>query len=148
MQPEELFASVFVLVVLSGVFIVVMGLRQRTQQLEMQHRERMAMIERGLTPFDERRSAPGMGAVSAAGFRRGPTSRATPLGIVVIAVGLGLMSIVSIAGGSPEVGVGLGGAIVVVGAAFVAIGMLARMHSTESPPLPPPLPPDTRDPSM
>jgi hypothetical protein len=75
-------------------------------------------------------------------------SRAIPLGIVVVAVGLGLMSIVSIAGGSPEVGVGLGGAIVVVGAAFVAIGLLARMHSAEGPAPPPPLPPDTRDPSM
>ena len=146
MQPEELFASVFVLVVLSGVFIVVMGLRQRTQQLEMQHRERMAMIERGLTPFDERRLAPGMGAAGAAGFRRGPTSRATPLGIVVIAVGLGLMSIVSIVGESPEVGVGLGGAIVVVGAAFIAIGLMARAQSSDH--TAPPLPPDPRDPSM
>jgi hypothetical protein len=146
MQAAELFASVFVLVVLSGVFIVVMGLRQRTQQLEMQHRERMAMIERGLAPFDERRPPPGMGAVSAAGFRRGPTSRTTPLGIVVVAVGLGLMSIVSIAGGSPEVGVGLGGAIVVVGAAFIAIGMLARAQSSDV--TPPPLPPEPRDPAM
>lgn len=128
MQAEELFAAVFVLVVLSGVFIVVMGLRQRTQQLEMQHRERMAMIERGLVPFDERRTF-GEALDGGLGRRRGPSSRATPLGIVVVAVGLGLMSIVSIAGGAPEVGVGLGGAIAIVGAAFIAVGLLARSQT-------------------
>jgi hypothetical protein len=128
MQAEELFAAVFVLVVLSGVAIVVLGLRQRTQQLEMQHRERMAMIERGLVPFDERRTF-GEALDVGVARRRGPASRATPLGIVVVAIGLGLMSIVSIAGEAPEVGVGLGGAIAIVGAAFIAIGLMARSET-------------------
>jgi hypothetical protein len=30
----------------AGVLIIFLGLRQRSQQLEMHHRERMAMIER------------------------------------------------------------------------------------------------------
>ena len=47
MSPE-LFAALFVVAMFAGVFIVYLGLRQRGQQLEMQHRERMAMIEKGL----------------------------------------------------------------------------------------------------
>ena len=52
MQPEELFALVFVVGMFTGVFIVFMGLKQRSQQLEMRHRERMAMIERGQIPLE------------------------------------------------------------------------------------------------
>lgn len=146
MQPEELFASVFVLVVFSGVLIVFMGLRQRSQQLEMHHRERMAMIERGMVPVDERHPSLGPAPAGVMGTRRGAPSRALSLGIVVVAIGLGLMSIVSIAGGAPETGVGLGGAIVIVGAAFIAIGLMARTHPPEA--VPPPVPPMPRDPSV
>lgn len=140
MTPEELFASVFVLVVLSGVFIVVMGLRQRSQQLEMQHRERMAMIERGMVPAPE--FTPGRGPrhpVNMAG------SRGLSLGIVIVAFGLGLMTLISIAAESPEVGVGVGGAIAILGAAFIvrAIVMRSEMVSGSSSTQAPPLPPDS-----
>lgn len=135
MSPE-LFAGVFILVVFSGVFIVYMGLRQRSQQLEMQHRERMAMIERGLTPTAEQ--------IYGHGHRgpRGPVaSRSMSLGIVIVAFGLALMSIISIAAESPEVGVGLGGAVAIVGAAFVVNSLIARSQ-TQGPQLPPPPPGD------
>ena len=55
MQSEELFAIVFVLGMFAGVFIIFLGLRQRSQQLEMHHRERMAMIERGQIPLADPR---------------------------------------------------------------------------------------------
>ncbi len=135
MQAEELFASVFVLVVFSGVFIVVMGLRQRSQQLEMQHKERMAMIERGLVPgpADPFSHGDGRTVVSRPGF----SPRAMSLGIVVVAVGLGLMSIISIAGESPEIGIGVGGAIAIIGAAFIISSLVARTQA-QPPPMPPP----------
>lgn len=48
MEPEQLlFAVVFVIGMFAGVLVIFMALRQRALQLEMQHRERMAMIERG-----------------------------------------------------------------------------------------------------
>jgi len=49
--------------------------------------------------------------------------RSMSLGIVVVA--LGLMSIISIAGGSPEVGISIGGAITIVGAAFIINSLVA-----------------------
>lgn len=121
MEAEGLFALVFVIGMFSGLLIVFMGLRQRSQQLEMQHRERMAMIERGQIPLDPplRRRTASRGDVTAG-------SRSISLGIVVIAVGLALMSIVGIAGESPSVGVGIGGAIMIVGGGFVAIGLVRR----------------------
>jgi hypothetical protein len=101
----------------------------------MQHKERMAMIERGMVPGPEDSFSQGGGrAVS-----RGPgfSTRSMSLGIVVVAIGLGLMSIISIAGEAPEIGVGVGGAFVVVGAAFIVSSLVGR-HQPPPPMMPPP----------
>jgi len=103
MSPE-LFAAVFVLGMFSGVFIIFMGLKQRSQQLEMLHRERMAMIERGQIPLSDpdhhdRRVVINTGAA--------PSSRSLSMGIIVVGLGLALMTIISVAGESPEVGIGV-----------------------------------------
>jgi hypothetical protein len=121
MQPEELFSTVFVVAMFCGVFIIFMGLRQRSQQLEMRHRERMAMIERGQVPSSDsrdfgRRIAP----------REGGSSMAMSLGIMIIGLGLALTFIIGIAGDSPEVGVGIGGAIAIVGGAFIVRSLVVR----------------------
>lgn len=134
MHPEELFAAVFVLVVFAGVLIVFMGLRQRSQQLEMQHKERMAMIERGMVPGPE--DILGQGGQRVVASRAGFSTRSMSLGIIVVAIGLGLMSIISIAGESPETGVGVGGAIAIIGAAFIVNSLVGRNQ-----PPPPMLPP-------
>lgn len=121
MQPEELFATVFVIAMFLGVFIVFLGLRQRSQQLEMRHRERMAMIERGQIPLSE----PSGGPIG----RRVPqarSSRSLSVGIITVGLGLALMTIISIAAESPEVGVGVGGAVAVLGSAFIIRSLVAR----------------------
>jgi len=130
MSPE-LFAMIFVLVVFAGVFIVFMGLRQRSHHLEMLHRERMALIERGIVPGPEDGFAhgghrPGTG-------RQGYSTRSMSLGIIVVAIGLGLMTIISVAGEAPETGIGVGGAIAIVGAAFIVNSLVNRGQSTPSP---------------
>ena len=124
MQAEELFATVFVLAMFAGVFIVYLGLRQRSLQLEMRHRERMAMIERGQIPLEEKISV-------AAGQRAGArsalaSSRSLSFGIITIGLGLALMTIIGIAGDSAEIGVGVGGAIAVIGAAFIVRSLVVR----------------------
>ena len=121
MQSDELFAVVFVLGMFAGVFIIYLGLRQRSQQLEMHHRERMAMIEKGQIPladpeaFHARRVAP---------LTR--PSRSLSIGIVIVGLGLGMMTIISVAGESPEVGIGVGGAIAILGASFIVHAMVVR----------------------
>ena len=141
MDPQELFVVVFVAGMFAGVLVILMAMRQRSQQLEMLHRERMAMIERGQNP------AP---AVDQSDWRRSsptPGARSLSLGIVVVALGLALMTIVSIAGGAPEAGVGIGGAIAIVGIGFIVNSQVSR-HMPPSSTLPPagtpPLPPSDR----
>ena len=130
MQPEELFAGVFSLVVLSGVFIVVMGLRQRSLQLEMRHKERMAMIERGMTPVAESPLAVGDPAVRGSAG----SSRFMTLGILIVAFGFGLATVIAVAGESPETGIGLGGGIAILGAAFIVNSMVSRGQTHHTPP--------------
>ena len=55
-----------------------------------------------------------------------PTSRSLSLGIIVVGLGLALMTIISIAGESPESGIGIGGAIAILGGAFIVRSMVVR----------------------
>ena len=138
---EEWFGFVFILGMFSGVFIIYLGLKQRSQQLEMHHRERMAMIERGQIPLAD---------PEALHVRRipnvGPSSRYLSVGIIVVGLGLALATIIGIAGESPEVGIGVGGAIAILGGAFIVRSIIVR----SDPPTPgadptrPPTLPDNR----
>ena len=138
MHQEELFALVFTMGMFAGVFIIYLGLRQRSQQLEMRHRERMAMIERGQIPLSQ--------PSSRAPYGRGldgdaATSRSLSLGIIVVGLGLALMTIISIAGDSPEVGVGIGGAIAILGGAFIVRSLIVRSPVAAPTQHVPPVPP-------
>ena len=140
MQGEDLFIFVFVVGIIAGVIVILMAMRQRSLQLEMQHRERMAMIERGQVPVDLP-AVHRLGGVQPHLIRRPATgSRSMSLGIIVTALGLGVMTIISVAGGSPEIGVGIGGAIVILGVAFITNSLVSR--NDVSAPAPPPQPDD------
>ena len=122
MRGEELFAMVFVTAMFLGVFIIFLGLRQRSQQLEMRHRERMAMIERGLIPLSE----PTGGPVGRRMPHQARTSRSLSIGIVTVGLGLALMTIIGIAAESPAVGIGTGGAVALLGGSFIVRSLVAR----------------------
>jgi hypothetical protein len=114
MEPEALLiAMVFVFGMFAGVFLIFLALRARSEGLERQHRERMAMIERGHIPTTE----PQISRAS---------SRSLSLGIIIVGMGLALMTIISIAGATPDVGIGIGGAIVIIGAAFIVRSLVVR----------------------
>jgi hypothetical protein len=128
MDAQELLAAIFIAGMFSGVFVIFLAMRQRAEVLQMQHRERMAMIERGQVPLADGVSRGSSNAAS---------SRSMSLGIIVIGLGMALMTIVSIAGGSPEAGVGVGGAIVILGAAFIVRSLVVKTAppSTTLPPV-------------
>jgi hypothetical protein len=145
MQVEELFAMVFSIGIFAGVFIVYLGLRQRSQLLEMRHRERMAMIERGQIPLSEPSGmAPSGRRIDGSAA---PASRSLSLGIIVVGLGLALATIISIAGQSPETGVGVGGAIAILGGAFIVRSLFASSGPGSAfrsvPPVPPVDPDDS-----
>jgi len=91
--------------------------RSRVRELEV--RERIAMIERGLLPPPE---------VDPRGFDRAmdrfdryrdrSTVRHRRAGITLIGVGFGLMLLIGVAGDSMSSGIGVGGFLVIMGLAF------------------------------
>jgi hypothetical protein len=105
-----------------GVFIIFLGLRQRSLQLEMRHRERMAMIERGQIPLTE----PPSGGPPSRRMPPAQSSRSLSAGIITVGLGLALMTIISVAGESPEVGIGVGGSVAVLGAAFIVRSLVTK----------------------
>lgn len=118
-------------VIVGGVLIILMGMRQRALTLEMKHRERMAMIERGIVPGPARDPA----AFEAWQDRHDrPTSRSTTIGVVVVAIGLSLILMIGFAGGERGAAIGVGGSIVVLGVAFIVNGELLQRRSYPPPP--------------
>ena len=149
MDPETALAVTFVLVVLTGAGIIIAGMRYRSRAMEMAHRERLAMIERGMAPPAELGSA----------YQEKQSSRGTKsmsIGIVIIGLGLALAVLIGFASREPEIAIGVGGAIAVVGLAFVVTSIVVHgakpkddFYSIPRPvfdrPTPPP-PPERRDP--
>ena len=99
------------LTVVGGVVLILAALRYRLQVRELRHKERLAMIDRGLAP------PPEFEPPATAG--RGLKQRSLSFGIVVVGLGFALMFLIGIAGGALEAGVGIGGAIAILGVAFI-----------------------------
>jgi len=106
--------------------------RARIRELEI--RERIAMIEKGLVPPPE---------VDPRGFDRamhrydrlqvgGGAARHRRAGIVLMGVGLGLMVLIGF-GGAPDEGLGIGGFLCVLGLAF----LINSLFELRQPPAPP-----------
>ena len=124
---DAAFALMFAVFMASGVFLIFTAMKQRSESLERQHRERMAMIERGQIPPPEQRPFV---------VRRRSSSLAMSLGIIIIGLGFALMLIISVAAAEPGVGIGVGGAIVILGIAFIVRSLVVRPQETASIPAP------------
>ena len=113
-SDEITVAIISVGALLSGVAVMVAGLNYRVRIRELRQKERLAMIERGLLPAPE--FEPGAAPVA--------SQRSLSLGIIVVGLGLGLIVLIGIAGGALDVGLGVGGAIAILGAAFIVRDVL------------------------
>ena len=115
-------------------FVIVLTLsRARVRELEV--RERIAMIERGLVPPPE---------VDPRGFDRAMSryerhryrspGRHRRAGVVLIGIGLGLVMLIGVAGGAMSEGIGVGGFFVIMGLAFFVNSLFD--HPAEDYPMP------------
>lgn len=120
---DFLFWSIWMSLIAGGVLVLITAMVRRLKVIEMAHRERMAMIERGLVPPADT-ALPDMLTQRRASDRASRRRRLLSGGIVVIALGLGLMTLLAITAGEPDIAVGVGGAIVILGAAFVALAFV------------------------
>jgi hypothetical protein len=140
MSGEEVaIALISLATLIAGVVVIMAGLRHRAQLRELRHRERLAMIERGMAPspeFDPH-----------AAYSRGLKQRSLSFGIIVVGLGFALMFLIGIAGGALDTGVGVGGAVAILGVAFIVRSIYAappadaeaRHVTTPFPPPPPPI---------
>jgi hypothetical protein len=130
-------------VIMGGLIIGAMALHHNARLKELAYRERIAMIERGLAPSPEadpepfERTVGRASSLSGAGiYESSPSARYRSGGILLMAIGLGVFFIISLAGEAMAAGVGVGGAIMVVGAALLLNAYLAR-NDRPTPVLPP-----------
>jgi hypothetical protein len=145
MEPGSLVIFIPIVAIIGGISVAIAGIISNTRLREARIRERIAMIEKGLVPPPE---------VDPAGFDRamvlhlhdrpgrgGPRSAMRRAGIMISSVGLGLMVLISVAGGSLRAGIGVGGFLVIVGLAFLVNSLLEPQHrNVPWPPGPPPAP--------
>lgn len=106
--------------------------RHRLRELEI--RERIAMIERGLVPppeVDPRGFDRAMRLIDRHEVRRG-TGRHRRAGIIIMGVGFGLMLMIGFAGEDPSRAIGVGGFLVVLGLSFFITGLFENRE----PPVP------------
>jgi hypothetical protein len=115
------------LLIIAGVAVLWLIVQRGYRQAEFRHRERMAMIERGMTPPD-----PVLGDRAlqhAHGFKM-------TLGILMCGLGLALFMLISFAASAPGTGFGIGGAFVMLGLTFMASAFNTKRDAEASAPPP------------
>ena len=117
-------------------FVIVLTLsKARVRELEV--RERIAMIERGLVPppeVDPRGFDRAMHRYERSRYRS--PGRHRRAGVTLMGIGLGLVMLIGVAGGSMNEGIGVGGFFVIMGLAFCVNSLFDR-PSEEYPAAPP-----------
>jgi hypothetical protein len=117
------------------VFIIIKTLaKARVRELEI--KERIAMIERGLVPApetDPRGFDRAISRIERRELRHG-SGRHRRVGVTLIGVGFGLMMLIGVAGSSLSEGVGVGGFLVIMGLAYVINSFFEERGGESHPP--------------
>ncbi len=111
------------LVIVGGFALLWMVVMRGFRQAEFRHKERMAMIDRGLTPPDPVLGDPAL--QRAHGFKM-------TLGILLCGLGLALLVLIGFAAGAPGAAFGVGGAFVMLGLALVVSAFNTKREEREA----------------
>jgi len=123
-QEQEVVLLILTMMIFGGLGVLWMAMSNRRAVREMEHRERLAMIQRGIVPAPE--SDP---LAFETQFTPPPApkyERWRGAGVVIIGLGLAMMMLLTFTTREPELGIGVGGAFVVLGATFVVNASLRR----------------------
>jgi hypothetical protein len=140
-----------IVAILAGCTVAIVGTLGRNRVRELEIRERIAMIEKGLVPPPEvdprgfERAMAHRDLYAQARQRQRPYGRHRRGGITLIGVGLGLMVLISLADGDARHGIGVGAFLVIMGLAFLINGLFESRDLRHMPPVSPglPTPPNT-----
>jgi len=115
---DQLLLPLLALVGLVGVLgLTAYWISARRAVRELEIKERVALIEKGLSPPPELLPTGSVDSVNPPATR---VDRYRTAGILFVGLGLALMLLLGTTANSPEVGVGVGGAIAILGAALIA----------------------------
>ena len=118
-----------IVAIVGGIMVAIVATISKGRVRELEIRERIAMIERGMVPPPE---------ADPAGFERslrsvedfqyrhsgvGPRQRSA--GIIVMSIGFGLMMLISFTSGEVSVGIGIGGFLVILGFGLFLVSLWA-----------------------
>jgi len=133
MKPE--YFAIMIPIVMIAAFWAYMIVRSvaKSRVRELEIRERIAMIEKGLLPPPEVDPRGFDRAMARYERRVGATYRHRRAGITLIGVGLGLTVMIAFAGEAPQKAIGIGGFIVLRGLAFVVNSVLEQRQPEEPP---------------
>jgi hypothetical protein len=127
-------------VAIAGAFVyAIISALARSRVRELEIRERIAMIEKGLVPspetdprgFDRAMARYDRRVAMWPGFAGGGRHRRA--GITLMGVGFGLMVLIGFAGEAPQAAIGVGGFLVIIGLAFFVNSLF---EARQPPPLP------------
>jgi hypothetical protein len=130
MEYFPAFAWVFLIPIVAiagGIMVAIVSTITKGRVRELEIRERIAMIERGMVPPPEAdpagferslRSVEGMQRRHSRGGHRNS-------GIIVMSIGFGLMLLISFSSGEVGVGIGVGGFLVILGFGLFIVSLLA-----------------------
>ena len=118
MRSEDVVLAITITVVIvAGAALIIAAMANRRRVREMEHRERLAMIERGLMPAPRATRPPSRRPQGSRRPLHEPGERYRTAGVLMIGLGLALMLIIGITASQASVGIGIGGGWAVVGAA-------------------------------
>jgi hypothetical protein len=122
------------LTIIAGVALMIAAMTNRRKVREMEHRERLAMIERGLMPSPESdpggfEATAGLHSVSQAALATGYRTA----GVLMIGFGFALVLLITATTRKPEIGFGIGGGWAILGAASLVNYILITRREQHRP---------------
>jgi hypothetical protein len=150
-MDELIWALIPIAGIVGGISLAIYKTAAMARVRELEVRERIAMIEKGLIPspesnprgFEQAMSAMARGAerdwyddpqfrsfVLHRHYRRAERQRGA--GVTLIGIGFGLMLMLAFAAGEPERGLGIGGFMVLLGFAFFVNSLFERRERTRN----------------
>ena len=139
MMLRDLVLTLVPVLMMVGFFgLAALWLSRRSRLHELAHRERLAMIERGLVPPVELQGAvldfpagqtPGSGMASVSKA----AGRFRSAGVLLVGLGVALAILLAFAAEQPGIGVGVGGGLVALGAAMIVNAAFAARDAPVTP---------------
>ena len=141
MDAQDMLYAALPVLMLVGLFLLAaLWISRRARMREWAHRERIAMIEKGLVPPAELYpGGPALSVVETALASEGVArssrvaTRFRSAGVMFVGLGVALALIIGVTAGKPNVGLGLGGAIVALGAAMIVNAVLTGREGASGP---------------